>query len=117
MNWCGGAWPDSKIPAKSSLIQTRIMLGRKSARKHSFREKTHGSARLVSRPGSLSPRHKNQLREDWLPCGQTEVSTRGHGAVIDLEIDSTHIVEEPPKGMTPEERCRAIRSPAILSRY
>ena len=48
----------SKIPAKSSLIQTPVTLERKSARKHCFRTITRDSARPVSKPGSLSPRHK-----------------------------------------------------------
>src|SRR5207245_6682452 len=62
MNYCGGGWPRSKIPAKSSLIQTRVTLGRKSAREHSFRAITHDSARRVSKPGSLSPQHKFRVR-------------------------------------------------------
>src|SRR5947209_14819539 len=62
MNWYGGAWPCSKILAKSSLIQTRVTLERKSAREHWFRAITHGSVRRVSKPGSLSPRHKFRVR-------------------------------------------------------
>src|SRR5437899_9057434 len=63
MNWYGGAWPCSKILAKSSLIQTRVTLGRKSAREHWFRAITHDSARRVSKPGSLSPQQPASPRK------------------------------------------------------
>ena len=52
----------SLILAKSSLIQTRLMLGRKLARKHCFRAIAHDSAKPVSKLGSLIPQHK-RLRE------------------------------------------------------
>src|SRR5215813_7207835 len=54
MNSSGGAWPHSKTPAKSSLTQMRVTVGRKSPRKHWFRRVTHDSGRCVSKPGSLN---------------------------------------------------------------
>src|SRR5215470_3681197 len=62
MNWFGGAWPPSKIPAKWSLTLTRAILERGSERKPSFRAITHGSARPVSKAGSLRPRRKFRVR-------------------------------------------------------
>src|SRR5215475_12749645 len=62
MNWYGGVWPHSKIPAKSSLTQKRFTLAQKSVREHSFQAITHDSARRVSKPGSLSPQDTFQVR-------------------------------------------------------
>src|SRR6266576_3425762 len=75
MNWCGGVWPRSKILAKSSLIQTRVTLERKSAREHWFRAMTRDSVRPVSKPGSLSRQHKFRVRRN---C---EVPTNTHDAL------------------------------------
>jgi nucleoside-diphosphate-sugar epimerase len=62
------ASPNSGVNT-ASLIQTRLTLGRKSARKHCFRAIAHDSARPVSKLGSLIPQHK-RLREDRLRAEQ-----------------------------------------------
>src|SRR5262249_54634912 len=75
MNSSGGAWPHSKTPAKSSLTQKRLTLGRRSARKHWFRAITHDSVRRVSQPGSNSP-HRAPLNthDAWNSVGQAKGS-------------------------------------------
>src|SRR5258708_39613844 len=62
MNWSGGAWQHSTIPAKSSLTQKRFTPGRKSAREHWFQAITRDSARRASKPGSLSLQHEFRVR-------------------------------------------------------
>src|SRR5947208_15924101 len=72
MNSSDGAWPRSKIPAKSSLIQTPVTMERKSARKHCFRAITYDSARHVSKPGSFSPQEPPAPRKQ----GRTETTSK-----------------------------------------
>ncbi len=70
-----GAWPRSKIPAKSSLTQKRFTLGRKSARKHWFQARTHDSARRLSKPGSLNLQEKFQAPNPRLRDGLTSAES------------------------------------------
>src|ERR1700751_1212575 len=58
MNWFGGDWLHSKIPAKSSPIPMLCTLEQESVTKPWFPKKKHDSARHVSRPGSPNPQHK-----------------------------------------------------------
>lgn len=50
-NWFGCVWTHSTIPAKSSPIQTLVMLERNSTKEPWFLARMHGSARRVSKPG------------------------------------------------------------------
>src|SRR5258705_432468 len=62
MNSYGGAWPRSKMHARSSPTRTPFTLGRESRIRRWCRVRTHDSARPVSKPGSLSPQHKFRAR-------------------------------------------------------
>src|SRR5215475_14006209 len=100
MTWSGGAWPRSKIPVKSSPIQTLFTQERNSTRKRWFRAITHDSARHVSKPGSLSPRHKFRV------CGPSLTPRDAKGSQLCKTSATTSETEAElvPASLQKEER-------------
>src|SRR5882757_5166231 len=63
MNSSGKVWPHIRIRGRLSQTRTRATTAWTLASAHSFLAMTRGSARRVSKPGSLSPRQKRR----WAP--------------------------------------------------
>src|SRR6267378_5253195 len=68
MNWSGGAWPPSKIPAKSSPTHTRDTPARRSVSERYSLAKTPDLAKRVSTLGSLSPQRSQLRRKEPEPA-------------------------------------------------
>src|SRR5439155_3658625 len=66
MNWSGGAWPPSKIPARSSPTHTRDTPARSSVSERYSPARTPDLAKRVSKIGSRAP-HLNPRKQSCRP--------------------------------------------------